>query len=127
MKQSTGQGTPLPEFLKCDGEWVLEGYVYLYYSDTTQSQSGLAPRFTVGASRHDGARCIGFDVAQLAAELGVDSATVLAANHDHTLIYLGTASVPPTHGGTTATAHGFRIGDRKGFLTVERNDREGTA
>jgi hypothetical protein len=31
------------------------------------NQTGAAPRFTRGASRHDGEPCIGFDVAQLAA------------------------------------------------------------
>lgn len=92
-----GQGSPLPAFLKCDGEWIVENHVYLYYSDNDPAH--IAPAPTFGASRHDGAPCVGFDVAHLAAILHVDKTTVLNANHDLALIFLGTADVPPKYGG----------------------------
>jgi hypothetical protein len=43
------------------------------------------------------------------------------------LIFLGIAPVPPNHGGTRATAYGFRIGEKQISLTVERLDHEGKA
>jgi hypothetical protein len=43
------------------------------------------------------------------------------------LIYLGTAKIPPVHGGVSATAYGFRLADKEGYLTVEISDHEGTA
>lgn len=131
MKRTTlpdhpGQGTSLPDFLKCDGEWIIEGHVFLY-SEKNQSVSGLAPRFTVGAARHDSGPCIGFDVSQLAAVFGVGIAYIYRANRDRTLICRGTAATIPKHGGTTATTYAFQIGTKKAFLTVERNDHEGAA
>ena len=119
-----GQGTPLPDFLEVKGEWIIENHLFLY---TDGSQNPSAPRLTVGASRRDGLPCIGFDARQLAAALGVDSVFIFAANRDQTLIYLGTASIPPGHGGVAATAYGFRIGERVGQLTVEHYEHEGSA
>jgi hypothetical protein len=127
MSDMTGQGSPLPEFLKCEGEWIVEGYVYLYSPDDTQLVSGSAPRFTMGAARHDGADCVGFDAAQLAAALKVDVATLRAANRARTLIFLGVADVPPKHGGVSAIVYGFQIGEQKASLTIERDQHQGTA
>lgn len=79
------------------------------------------------AARKDGDACVGFDAVQIAAALGVDVATVVEANKDGTLICLGTAVVPPSHGGRTATEYGFRLGDRQGSLTVEIDQQEGSA
>jgi hypothetical protein len=127
MSASRGQGTPLPDFLQCEGEWIVEGHLYLYYSDTTQVLDGAAPRFTVSAQRHDEQPCIGFDAEQLAVALTTDKDVIIAANRNRTLIYLGVADVPPVHGGHSATAYGFRLGDKEGYLTVEHDYREGTA
>ena len=121
-----GQRTSLPDFLKCDGEWIIEGHAFLY-TEKNQSVSGLAPRFTVGAARHDSAPCIGFDVSQLAAAFGVPIAGIYRANRDRALICRGTAATTPKHGSTTATTYAFQIGTKKAFLTVERNDHEGAA
>jgi hypothetical protein len=126
MQPAPGQGKPLPDFLECPGEWVIEGLVYLYYSDA-ESEAGTAPRFTRSAARHDGRRCIGFAVSQLAAAFDLPVATVLAANRDYTLICRGTAKTPPSHGGSGATTYAFQIAERHAYLTVETNDDEGTA
>jgi hypothetical protein len=127
MQSAPGQGKPLPDSLKCPGEWVIEDLVFLYYSDANQSEAGTAPRFTRGAERDDGRPCIGFDVSQLAAAFDLSAAAILAANHDHTLICRGTAKTPPTHGGHSATTYAFQIGERHAYLTVETNDNEGAA
>jgi hypothetical protein len=112
-----GQGMPLPPFLKLDGEWIVEGFMFLYHLDAENTSAGT---FTRQAERHDGQLCIGFNVAQIAAALRVDVRTVIEANQDQTLVPLGTASVPPERGGAAATAYGFKIGDKQGFVTVER-------
>ena len=127
MSLLVGQGEPLPEFLKCEGEWIVKGYLYLYVPDDAQLIGGSAPRFTAGAARHDGADCVGFDAAQLAAAFEIDVPTLRIANQNHTLICLGVADVPPKHGGVSAKAYGFQIGDRKQMLTVERDQSQGTA
>ena len=127
MSLAPGQGKPLPDFLKRRGEWVIEGFVFLYHEEGEQAEAGTAPRFTIGASRHDGQPCVGFDVAQLAAAFDLDVATVLAANHDGTLVCRGTAKTQPTHGGASATTYAFQIGDRNVYLTVETNAENGTA
>jgi hypothetical protein len=126
MQPTSGQGAPLPDFLKCPGEWIIEGHIFLYYSDD-QSETGAAPRFTRGASRHDGQPCIGFDVAQLAAAFDLDVAAVLAANRDQSLICRGTAPTRAAHGGSSARVYAFRIGDRDAYLTIETNNHEGVA
>ncbi len=119
-----GQGKPLPSFMRLDGEWIVEGFMFLYHS-----RSGRAPSatFTMHAERHDGQLCVGFDSAQLAVALGVDIETVVKANQNQTLIVLGTATVPPTHGGATATAYGFKIGDKQGSVVIESDQKEGHA
>jgi hypothetical protein len=122
-----GQGKPLPDFLKLDGEWVIENLVFLYYSDPDQSATGAAPRFTRGANRHDERPCIGFDVSQLAAAFDLPTDAVLAANRNGTLICRGTADTPPKHGGHSATTYAFRLDGKDAYLTVEMNDDKGTA
>jgi hypothetical protein len=119
-----GQGKPLPPIMGLEGEWVVEGYVFIYHS-----RSGRVPQamFTMRAERHDGDLCLGFDSEQLAATLDVDVDTLIEANQAQTLIALGVADVMPTHGGRSAKAYGFRIGDREGFLTIEIDQQEGTA
>jgi hypothetical protein len=126
MTSLPGQGTPTPDFLGCTGDWILKDHLFIYYWGGSNVRGGSAPRFTISAIRTDGQRCIGFDAEQLAAALGTDSATVIAANRDGTLVYLGVATVDPTHGGQTAKAYGFRLGDREVSLTVEINEKEGT-
>jgi hypothetical protein len=126
MQSAPGQGKPLPDFLECPGEWVIEGLVYLYYLDA-ESEGGTAPRFTRSAVRHDGRPCIGFAVSQLAAAFDLPVAIVLAANRDGTLICRGTAETTPTHGGNSATTYAFQIGERHAYLTVEISDDEGMA
>jgi hypothetical protein len=121
-----GQGKPLPEFLKLAGEWIIEGYFFLYYSDG-QAATEDAPRFTRGASREDGQPCIGFDIAQLAAALDLKVDDVLLANQQRRLVLRGTADTPPTHGGKRATVYAFRVGDRNGYLTIETSHAEKVA
>jgi len=111
-----GQGKPLPPFLKLDGEWIIEGFMFLYHSDSENISAGM---FTRRAERHDGQLCIGFNAAQIAGALGVDVKAVIEANQNHTLVSLGTAAVPPERGGEAATAYGFKIGDKQGYVTVE--------
>jgi hypothetical protein len=107
----------LPPFLKLDGEWIVEGFLFMYHSDSENISAGT---FTRQAERHDGQLCIGFNAAQIAGALGVDVETVVQANQNQTLVPLGTASVQPEHAGAAATAYGFKIGDKEGYLTVER-------
>jgi hypothetical protein len=118
-----GQGKPLPAFIEADGEWIAEGYIFLYHSGERAS----AAKFTMQAARHDGELCVGFDSSQLAAAIGVDVETVVTANQNGTLILLGTADVPPIHGGASAKEYGFRIGDKQGSLTIEIDQRSGQA
>ena len=106
FRMQRGQGKPLPSFMELSGEWIVEGFIFLYHSD---SERAPAATFTRHAERHDGQLCIGFDSSQLAAALGVDVETVVRANQNQTLVVCGTAAVPPTHGGVSATAYGFRI------------------
>jgi hypothetical protein len=118
-----GQGKPLPSFMEVDGEWIVEGYIYLYHSGERASPA----KFTMQAARHDGDLCVGFDSAQLAAAIGVDVKTLVEANQNLTLIALGTADVPPSHGGISAKEYGFRIENKRGSVVIERDQREGTA
>jgi hypothetical protein len=111
-----GQGKPLPPFLKLDGEWIIEGFLFLYHSESENISAGT---FTRQAERNDGQPCIGFNAAQVAAVLGVDVKALMKANRNRTLILLGTATVSPEHGGASATAYGFKIGDKQGYVTIE--------
>src|SRR5271169_3157470 len=95
-----GQGKPLPPFMELDGEWIVEGFMFLYHS---KSEQVPVATFTRQAERHDGQICVGFDSSQLAAALDVNVETLVRANQDQTLIVLGTTAVPPTHGGASAT------------------------
>jgi hypothetical protein len=113
-----GQGKPLPEFLKLDGEWIVESHMFLYHSDSEDDPS--AGTFTRQAERHDGQLCIGFNATQVAIALGVDLKTLLEANRNQTLVPLGVAQVQPKRGGISATSYGFKIGERQGALVVER-------
>ena len=112
-----GQGKPLPPVLKLDGEWIVEGFLFLYHFDSENVSAGT---FTRQAERHDDQLCIGFNTAQIAGALGVDVKAVIDANQNQTLVPLGTATVPPQRGGEAATAYGFKIGDKEGYVTVER-------
>jgi hypothetical protein len=119
-----GQGKDLPEFAGCQGQWIVEGHLYLY------RPAGVAASeitFTVGLQRHDQSPCYGFDACQLARELGVDVDRIFEANKSGDLIFLGVAGVPPSHGGISAAAYGFRLGEREGMLTIETHEREGSA
>ena len=118
---TSGQGKPLPPFLQIDGEWIIENHVFLYHSDN--SSSGALTRI----AETTGAPAIGFDVAQLAAEFEVDVPTIIAANRNHTLAFRGTQKIAPTHGGDSAIAYWFGLGNVRKFLTIERYHNEGTA
>ena len=120
-----GQGKPLPAFLKCEGEWIIENVAYLYRAD----YSTLAPKATLTAvaERQDSTYAFGFDSAQLAGAFGIEVSALMEANQNHTLVYVGTQDVRPAHGGSKAVAHHFRIGDSYAALTVENHQQEGTA
>ena len=119
----SGQGTALPAFLQCDGEWIFENQVFLYREDNTGRQA----TFTRIAERLDGSFCVGFDSAQLAQAFGISAAALFEANQSRDLIFVGTIDAVPTHGGTSATAYLFRIGEMEAALTVESDQHEGTA
>jgi hypothetical protein len=123
MAKMIGQGKPLPADLGCNGEWIVEDFFFLYHGET---RFGRTARFeiTVGA-RYNGNECLGFHAAQIALMFKVDEATIVAANKSGDLEFLGTAKVAPAYGGNTATAYGFRLGDRKDYLTVEMSERAG--
>jgi hypothetical protein len=126
MAQMVGQGTALPPDLGCEGQWIVEEVFFIYHPDDSQFLGGAAPRFTVAAV-YNGRQCIGFDAAQVAAALGIETSTLLHANKTGALTFLGVADVPPTYGGTSAIAYGFQLGERRGSLTIEMDDRQGTA
>jgi hypothetical protein len=119
-----GQGTPLPDFLKLDGEWIIENVAFLYHAD----HSGESPSatFPVGAEREDGSRALGFDSAQLAEAFGIELSALMEANRSHTLLFVGDMDVAPSHGGISAIAYIFQIGDRQIRLTTETYLQEGT-
>jgi len=120
-----GQGKPLPEFMKLDGEWIIENVAFLYHSD--YSGQARSATFAVGAEREDGSHALGFDSVQLAGAFDIEVSALIEANRNHTLVFVGDMDVVPTHGGTSAIAYIFRIGDRKATLTTEINQQEGTA
>ncbi len=119
-----GQGKDLPEFAGCEGQWIVEGRFFIY------RPSGVAAskiNFTVWLQRHDQIPCYGFDASQLAQELSVDVDRIFEANKSGDLIFLGVADVAPRHGGISAKAYGFRLGDRQGMLTIETHEQEGSS
>lgn len=120
-----GQGEPLPDFMQADGEWIVENHLFLYREANIEMNP--TARFTVGSRRIDGTHAIGFDAVQLAAVLKVDVDAVVRANKEGSLIFLGTADVPPSHGGSSATGYGFKIGETEGYLTLEMNHPQGSA
>ena len=97
MAKMLGQGTPLPADLGCNGEWIVEEFLFLYHGE---NRFGRPCRFeiTVGA-RYNGNDCIGFDAAQIALMFEVDEATIVAANKSGDLEFLGTAKMTPAYGG----------------------------
>jgi len=117
MTRAIGQGAPLPADLRCNGEWIVEEFFFLYHGE---NRFGGPSRFeiTIGA-RFNGNECIGFHAAQIALMFKVDEATIVAANKSGDLEFLGTAKVAPAYGGQTATAYGFRLGDKKDCLTAK--------
>ena len=119
-----GQGKPLPSFMQLDGEWIIENHIFLYHS---KSRVASTATFTIGAEKEDGSHAIGFDSVQLAATLGVDIPTLLEGNRNGTLIFLGDMDAAPSHGGISAKAYSFRLGEHQGFLTIEIDQQEGTA
>lgn len=120
------QGEPVAENLHPSAQWVIYERIFLYEPIEAIASVPRA-QFTTGLQRYDGETCIGFSWSQVAAALGVTSKEVLSANIDGSLIFHGCAQIPPSHGGLTATAYGFSIGDRRGYITVEKNQNEGTA
>jgi hypothetical protein len=117
-----GQGNPLPDFMKSDGEWIIENVAFLYHAvHSTQSTA----TFTVGAAREDGSYARGFDSLQLAGQFGIDVESLLEANRSGLLVYVGDKDVPPTRGGVSAVSHIFRIRDHRASLIVETYQQEG--
>jgi hypothetical protein len=90
------QGAPLLVFMKLNGQWIVEGFLFLYIDDAENVAAGT---FTRRAEPHDDQLCVGFNAASVAGSLGVDVAEVMVANMNQTLDYLGTAKVPPQRGG----------------------------
>jgi hypothetical protein len=72
------------------------------------------------------AGCFGFDVEQLASSLGVKSDEIFEANRTGELIPGVPEDVAPIHG-LAAKRYPFRYRDREGALTIEFDDRGGTA
>jgi len=97
-----GQGKPLPEFMQLAGEWIVENQVFLHHAGTE-----AGPDFTRGAEREDGSFAVGFGASQLAAAFALQPADIMEANRTGTLIFAGTAEVPPGHGGSRAMGHFF--------------------
>jgi hypothetical protein len=117
-----GQGKPLPKFMQLAGEWIFENQVFLHHAGTEAGAD-----FTRGAERLDGSFAVGFSGTQLATAFGLELADIIEANQVGTLIFVGTAEVPPVHGGSRATAYFFRIGDSEAVLNVETYQSEGRA
>lgn len=124
MAAQIGQGEPLPEFMKLDGEWIVKGYIFLYH---TKDRSFTPATFTMAAAREDGDFAVGFDSAQLAGAFGIEIDMLIEANQNHSLVFLGEHDGTPIHGGTVAKNYIFAIGDLRGYVTVETNQQEGTA
>ena len=87
MAKMIGQGTPLPADLGCNGEWIVEEFLFLYHGE---NRFGRPSRFeiTIGA-RYNGNDCIGFHAAQIALMFKVDEATIVAANKSGDLALVG--------------------------------------
>lgn len=70
-----GQGTPLPEALNLDGQWVHEGRAFLFVSSSSGTQDQL-----LGLEDNDGTTAEGFDANVIAEKLGVSIASLLEIN-----------------------------------------------
>ena|SRR5579859_3458399 len=70
-----GQGTPLPEGVSYDGEWVIEGEVFIFRADPPKSLGE-----SVGIKRPDGTESDGIDADDLAEQLEIGTAELFALN-----------------------------------------------
>jgi hypothetical protein len=70
-----GQGSPLPEETPYDGEWVIEGEVFIFRTDPPGALGESA-----GIMRPDGTECDGFDADDLAEQLQVSTAKLFDLN-----------------------------------------------
>ncbi len=111
------QGQKLPEFTQCNGEWIEKPAVFFYHSSI--GQGPVSARLPMYIEFKDGSCAVGVDAEQLAAEMGVNIADLIDANHSGALQFLGVVSTDPRHGGTKALAYASLLGNYQGNLTIE--------
>jgi hypothetical protein len=120
-----GQGEPLPSAIGVRGEWIIKNVAFIYHEGDDASEP--SPTFTRRAEREDGSYAMGFVAAQLAAAFGIETPSLMQANRNGLLTFVGDRSVAPSHGGISAVEYIFRIGGTHASLTTEIYQQEGRA
>jgi len=120
-----GQGTPLPAGFPYEGQWILEGVMFLYRPSAQTSLGG--PEMTPAVKYGESSWCFGLNSMQLAFSLRVGSEEIFEHNRNETLFLVRTDDVPPTHGATHAKRYIFQIGDVQAGMTIEAGAPGGNA
>jgi hypothetical protein len=76
-----GQGNPIPAETGINGEWIIEGEVFIFRADPPRSMGEFA-----GITRPDGVECDGFDVDELADLLGITGDELFDLNRRNLLV-----------------------------------------
>ena len=110
-----GQGEPLPDFAKLDGEWIWLNHLFLYQSG---SPLQLGAALTIRLERTDGGNAVGVDADRLAVQLGLSAAALRAHNRAGTLFVAGRRDDLPGGAGSVAT-YRFRVGNAEATMAFE--------
>jgi hypothetical protein len=111
--------------MKLEGAWLIKNVVFIYHENRLSAEPSAT--FTFRAQRDDGTYAMGFDSAQLAAVFGIEVDTLMEANRNGMLVFVGDRDAVPSHGGTSAVEYIFRIGGRHASLVTETYQQEGSA
>ena len=124
-KPLRGQGEPLPPNFGYDGQWILEGRIFLYRPAAQGVLGALETTAIVSGSGTDWS--LGINSMHLAWQLRVGSEEIFEHNRLGTLLLIGFEDVAPSADAGFAKRFTFQIGDRQGDLTIEGGGPNGNA